>query len=478
MTAAIVTFLVSAAWGQIEMKSSGAKMLETFKKDEIQLSIPEIGKQVQRMELKNGMILFLYEDHRLPIVNVYALVRCGGIFDSSDKNGLSGLVGTVMRTGGSKNVPGDSVSQVMEHIGGTLETWIRSEEGGAQLNLLSKDFETGFKLLADLLRNPAFPQEKLDLAKTDLKNMIKRRNDQPGNITDDYFNRTIYGDHPVGRILEWPSIKGITANDLFNYHNRYFVPNNIMMAVSGDFDSPDIIEKFEKYFGDWSKSDVALPEYPAVQFSYKPGVFLVKKDINQANIRIGQLGIKRDNPDRYAIELLNYILGGGSFTSRLTSRVRSDEGLAYRTGSVFSTNSRDFGVFYAHCQTKSSTTYKATKIMVEEIGKIREEGVSAQELREARDAVINRFVFTFDNPAKIVQNLMNLEFDGYPADYYRTYLDNYNSVTLEKIRQVAQQYLQPDSMTFLVVGNPETFEKPLDEFGPVTTIELIEPVLE
>lgn len=475
----IMALLASAAFAQTApLKSPGSRIIGGFKYEEFELNLPEVGVEVDRVELKNGMILYLYEDHRLPIVNVYGLIRCGSIFDSPERDGLSGLVGTVMRTGGSKTISGDSLSILLEFIGGSLETWIRSEEGGAQLNVLSQDLDMGLKLFADLLRNPAFPQEKLDLAKVDLKNSIKRRNDQPGSITERFFNHTIYGDHPFGRILEWASVKTITPEGLHEYHRRFFAPNNMMVAISGDFKKADLIKKFEKYFGDWKKSDYPVPPYPPVAFSFKPGVYLVKKDINQANIRIGQLGVRRGNPDKHAIDLLNYILGGGSFTSRLTSRVRSDEGLAYSTGSSFSTNSRDYGTFYAYCQTKSSTAYKATRIISEEIEKIRNEGVTEQELKEARDAVINRFVFTFDNPAKIVQSLMNLEFDGYPADYYKTYLDNYRQVTLAQVKAVAQKYLQPDSLTYLIVGKPETFDKPLDEFGTVTTIELTDPVLE
>lgn len=476
---AIMALLASAAFTQTApLKSPGSRIIGGFKYEEFELNLPEVGVEIDRVELKNGMILYLYEDHRLPIVNVYGVIRCGSIFDPPERDGLSGLVGTVMRTGGSKTISGDSLSNLLEFIGGSLETWIRSEEGGAQLNVLSQDLDMGLKVFADLLRNPAFPQVKLDLAKADLKNSIKRRNDQPGSITERFFNHTIYGDHPFGRILEWASVKTITPEDLHEYHRRFFAPNNMMVAISGDFKKADLINKFEKYFGDWKKSDYPVPPYPPVAFSFKPGVYLVKKDINQANIRIGQLGVQRGNPDKYAIDLLNYILGGGSFTSRLTSRVRSDEGLAYSTGSSFSTNSRDYGTFYAYCQTKSSTAYKAIRIISEEIEKIRNEGVTEQELKEARDAVINRFVFTFDNPAKIVQSLMNLEFDGYPADYYKTYLDNYRQVTLAQVKAVAQKYLQPDSLTYLIVGKPETFDKPLDEFGTVTTIELTDPVLE
>ena len=175
---------------------------------------------------------------------------------------------------------------------------------------------------------------------------------------------------------------------------------------------------------------------------------------------------------------MNYILGGGSFTSRLTSKVRSDEGLAYSVGSRFMIDSRDFGSFFAYTQTKSSTANKAIGLMLDEIRKIRDNGVTTAELEEARSSTINRFIFNFDNAGEIVRNLMSLEYDGYPLDYYNNYLDYYRKVTQDDIKRVANEYLKPENLTIILVGNPDLYEKPMDEFGPVTNIELLEPVIE
>ena len=252
----------------------------------------------------------------------------------------------------------------------------------------------------------------------------------------------------------------------------------MIVGIAGDFKKDELIARLNALVGDWPKSETLPAVPPEVTFGVKPGVYEVLKDVNQANIRIGQMGIRRDNPDRYAISLMNYILGGGSFTSRLTSRVRSDEGLAYRAGSSFDIDSRDYGVFAAFCQTKSSTCYKATKIIMEEISKIRAEGATQEELDEARNAAINRFVFNFDTSGRIIQNLISLEYNGYPTDYYDNYISNVSKVTLTDIKTVAEKFFDPSQMTFVVVGKPETFDKPLSEFGQVTTIELTEPVLE
>ncbi len=476
-----VLLLVSAAISpaqESEPKSAGAKIIDGLSQEKIQLTIPRVGAGIERVVLNNGMIVFLYEDHRFPLLNASAMIHCGSIYDPLEKNGLSSLFGTVMRSGGTKSISGDSLNILMEFAAGSLEFQMGTESGSASLGVLAKDTDLGLKLLADLLRNPAFPQDKLDLAKTDLKNMIRRRNDDPNRVASAYFSNTIYGDHPYGRMLDWSSVKTITVEDLADYHKQFIVPNNIVLGISGDFDKKEMLARLNSYFGDWQKSAEPLPEKPAVAAEYHPGVYQINKDISQAYLMIGELGIKRDNPDRYAIDLLNYVLGGGSFTSRLTGRVRSDEGLAYRVGSSFDINSRDVGTFAANCQTKSSTAHKAIRIITEEIAKIRTDGVTAEELKDAQNSITNRLVFSFDSAAKVVRNLMSLEFDGYPADFYEKYLDNYAKITQADIKAVAEKYLKSDQLTLIVVGKPDTFEKPLDEFGKITNIELRKPVFD
>ena len=474
----IVLAAISISFGQTEVKESpGSKIISNITAGNIQLTIPEVGRDVERAVLDNGLILYLYEDHRIPLLNLSAVIRCGSIFDPPEKDGLSGIVGTVMRNGGAKTISGDSLNIIMEYIGGSLETGISSERGSASLSVLPKDIDLGLSLFADLIRNPLFPQDKIDLAKSDIKNNIKRRNDSPGNVVGRHFSNMIYGDHPFGRALEWASVKGITQQDLIDYHRKFFNPNNIMIGISGDFNKAEMVEKIKKYLGDWPKSDTPIPAYPEVEVEYHPGVYEIWKDINQAFLRIGHLGIKRDNPDRYAVQLLNFILGG-SFTSRLTLKVRADEGLAYHVGSSFPTGSRDYSAFSVDCQTKGATAYKATRLITDEIEKIRKDGVSESELKDAGDATINSLAFNFDTAHKIVMNLLSLEYDGYPADYYKGYFDFYRKVTRDDIKRVAQKYLQPDKLTYIVVGKSETYEKPLDEFGKVTNIQLTEPVTE
>jgi predicted Zn-dependent peptidase len=457
--------------------SPGSKLVNSLRYKELNWQIPKVGVDVQRIVLENGMIVFLLPNHELPLVDANLLVRTGEIYEPKENMAIPGLTGKLMRTGGTKNIAPDSLDALLEFMAASIDIGIGEESGWGSLSVLAKDIRLGFKVLADILMNPMFSEKKLRLAKEQIREDIRRRNDNPGRIIGREFNHLIYGDHPKGSILEWADVKNIKRDDIIAFHRKYFCPNNVMMAISGDFNPDTIIQILNESFAGWSKQQIELGPIPEVNFEYKPGVYIVNKDISQANILIGHLGIKRENPDRYAIALMNYILGGGSFTSRLTTQVRSNEGLAYSVGSNFDISSRDYGLFTAHCQTKNSTAHKAITLMLDEIRKISQTRVDTQEFAMARDAYINQFVFNFTSPGQIVNQLMSLEFNKMPPDYYEKYLDNIRAVRIEDIQRVAQIYLKPESLTIMVVGNPADFDAPLDDFGTIKEIPLAPPVI-
>ena len=458
--------------------SEGSKLVEQLKFDDITWEIPKLGVDVIVDTLPNGMVLFMMEDHRLPTFNVRGLIRTGNMYEPKDKAGLARLTGTVMRVGGTESLDPDRLNEELEYIAASVETSIADESGSARLQCMSKDIDKGLELFADVLMHPAFRQEKVDLEKDKIKENIRRRNDRPGSICSREFYHLIYGDHHYGSILEWEAVKNIAREDMIAFHKTYFVPNNIWLGITGDFEIEDIKARLTKAFDGWEKTEIDFPDRVMVKKEPNPGVYLIDKDLTQSNIRFGLLGIDMYNSDRFAISIMNYILGGGSFTSRMTAEVRSNMGLAYSVGSSFYTSSRDLGTFNAYCQTKTETTYKAVSEMVNQIGKMREEEVSDYELKSAKDAFINRFVFRFTNPSSIVARLMNLEYDGMPRDFYETYLDNIRAVEQKDVLRVAREYLDIEKMTFLVVGNNAGFDSPLDEFGDVTTLELREPVVD
>jgi zinc protease len=473
----IVALAISTNFAQ-EAKSPASKVIGNMQFPELKWKVPEVGKEVSRIVLPNGMIMYLLEDHTLPLISANVIIRTGSAYEPTDRMAIAGITGSVMRSGGTKLFTPDSLNNLLEYLAASVESGIGQESGSATMSVMSKDLDIGLKILNEVLRYPAFDQSKIDLEKSQIKESIRRRNDRPGGILYREFAHLLYGDHPYGRIMEWDYVKNISREDLIAFHDKYYHPNNVMMAFSGDFDSKALQKKIQTVFGDWKKSEMAIPSIPEVVYSTKPGVFVINKSVTQSNISMGQLGIKRDNPDRYAIALMNFTLGGGSFTSRLTSKVRSDEGLAYSVGSSFSISSRDYGTFQANTQTKTPSTHRVLELFNQEINKMRSELATQAEFETARDAYINNFVFQFDSPSEVVERLMSLEYDGYPLDYYQKYIDNIKAVSIEDMRRVAEKYLHPDQMTIMVVADTSKIVGNLSDFGKVEYITLKDPKIE
>jgi len=471
---AIVTAGAAVSVAQ-EKQSPGSKVIADMKFPELKWNIPEVGKEVTRIVLDNGLILYLMEDHELPLISGHALIRTGSIYDPLDRMAVAGFTGDVMRSGGTKSYSPDSLNSLLEYIAGSVESGAGIESGSVSMSVMAKDLDLGLEIMYEVMRYPAFDSSKLELEKSQLKESIRRRNDNPGSIISREFDHLIYGNHPYGRIMEWEYAKDITRDDLIAYHDRYYHPNNVMIAFTGDFDSKKLIKKVKKLFGAWPAVKMEMPAEPAVEYKFNPGVYIFDKKITQANIRVGHLGIKRDNPDRYAISLMNFILGGGSFTSRLTTRVRSDEGLAYSVRSSFDTGSRDYGEFMAYSQTKTASAHRVLEIFTEEFDRIRNSLPTEAEFETARDAYLNNFIFQFDSPGEVVNRLMGLEFDNLPSDYYKKYLDNIRAVTREDIKRVADKYLHPDSLTIVVLADTSALGSDLSDFGKVTNMAVEEP---
>jgi predicted Zn-dependent peptidase len=259
----------------------------------------------------------------------------------------------------------------------------------------------------------------------------------------------------------------ITREDLLAFHSKYYHPNNVMLGVSGDFRKADLIPRLEKAFAAWKPATVQLPEVQKTNPDFKPGVYLVSKDVSQSTIRIGHVGIERHNPDQYAVAVMNEIFGAGTFTSRLGTEVRSNQGLAYAVfGSVI--EGLNGGMFLTVCQTKAETT----ALMKDIIARMQTEPIQDREMEDARNSLINSFIFKYASPAQIVNQKVSLKYDGYPDDYLETYLDRIQKVTKEDVLRVAKKYIHPDALAIFALGKPEKFDRPMAEFGPVTQITL------
>jgi zinc protease len=429
--------------------------------------------KIQRVTLANGMQLFVVEDHQLPVVRIQAMIRTGSIYDPPEKLGLANITGTVIRTGGTAGKTGDEIDSRLENVAATVETRIELNCGYADMWSLKENFDTVLPILADVLMNPAFRQDKIELAKIELSTQIAQRNDDLDTILSREYQKLIYGPNSVwARQTEYATIDNISRDDIVAFYKKFYHPNNVMLSVCGDFNASEIIKKIEAAFKDWQKADVQLPQIPKVEYDYRQTVNLIrKKDINQTAIQLGHINGLRSDPDYFSLIVMNQILGSG-FTSRLFKNVRSRQGLAYDVFGIYKAEYDHPGVFYVGCQTKAATTVKAIVAMTEQIKMMTENEVTDEELAIAKESYLNSYVFNFDTKYKIVNRMMTYEYFGYPPDFLQKTKENVEKVSKKDVLQVAKKHLRPDKMQILAVGQGQNFDQPLSVLGPVHEIDI------
>ncbi|WP_242072266.1 pitrilysin family protein [Nostoc sp. FACHB-110] len=431
----------------------------------------------ERYVLNNGMVVYLMEDHELPLVSGTALVRTGSRWEPGEKVGLADLTGTVMRTGGTKKHSPDELNEILEQRAASVETGIGEGSGSASFEALTEDLDTVFGLFAEVLREPVFAPEKLDLAKTQEKGGIARRNDDPDDIATREFRKLIYGkESPYARTVEYATLEKIQRDDLVQFYQRYFHPNNIILGIVGDFDSKKMRSLIQAKLGNWQRNPkITKPQLPEVKAANTSGVFFVNQpQLTQSSVLIGHLGGKFDSPDYAALDVLNGVFNG--FGGRLFNEVRSRQGLAYSVYGYWSPRFDYPGIFLAGGQTRSDATVQFVKSLQAEIKRIQAQPVSPQELAFAKESTLNSFVFNFQDPAQTLSRLMRYEYYGYPADFLFRYQKAVAATTAADVQRVAKQYLKPDNLVTLVVGNQTTIQPPLTGLAKqVTPIDVTIP---
>ncbi|MEO8597198.1 MAG: pitrilysin family protein [Candidatus Solibacter sp.] len=432
-----------------------------------------------RFQLANGMNVMLVEDHELPTVNMEAMIRAGGRWVPAGKVGLAGIAATVMRTGGSASRNGDRLDRELDRLGASVEIYGGEDVTTANVFCLKEDIDKTLPALVDLLQHPAFPAEKIELAKIEQRSGIERRNDDPQSIAFREFGRVIYGkDSVYGRLAEKATINAITRDDLIAFHKQYFRPEAVILGVWGDFSAPAMRTKIEQAFAGWSGSGTwQRPAVPAVDTAAKArsGVYLVNRDdVNQSTVIVGRLATRLDHPDHFALTVMNGILGEG-FASRLFSQVRSEQALAYAVGSMWADELEFPGTFEAMGGTKSSTTVKLAGAIRRELDRLAQGPVTDDEMVRAKDSILKGMAFEFDNTGKIVTRLMAYEYHGYPRDFLQRYEEGVRKVTKEDVERAARNYLKSDQMAILVLGKESDFEAPLTGLGKVTRLDITIP---
>jgi zinc protease len=470
------TILITTA---LAVLTAFASLPQASAQDWKQIPIPPLPafkpQQPKRIQLPNGMVIFLQEDHELPLIDGTARIRGGSISEPAAKTGLVDIYGEVWRTGGTKSQTGDQLDDFLEVRAAKVETGGGSDSTTISFSCLKGDLDDVFKAFVDVLQNPEFRADKIDIAQKEGDDSISRRNDQVGDIASREATKLAYGsDNPYARDAEYATIAAVTRQDLIEWHGKYAHPNNIILGISGDFDSAAMEAKLRAAFDSWPKGP-ALPKNEIKYSPAKPGYYLVPKDdVNQSNIRMVALGTTRDNPDYYAISVFNEAFGGG-FSSRLFNDIRTKRGLAYGVGGGIGTNFGHPGILQISIGTKSQSTVEAIQATGEDIDNLTKQPITDEEIQHAKDGILNAFIFRLDSPDKILGERMTYEFYGYPPDWLDKYEGEIKKVTVADVSRVATKYLHKNQLAVLVVVNTKEFDKPLSSLGSVKEVDITIP---
>lgn len=433
-------------------------------------------QQPKRIALKNGIVLFLQEDHELPFVSGSVLIPGGSRDEDPAKCGLIDLYGQTWRTSGTEKMSGDAMDDLLESKAAHIETGGDDDSTALSWNSLKGDTDLVYNLAMDLLFHPKFDNGKLQLAKQQVATSIVRRNDDSGEIANREAAKLVYGaNSPYARQPELATIGSVGVADLQAWHDKT-IGGKLIVSVSGDFDPAAMEAKLRATFE-------GLPQakpHPVEHNTFPgptPGVYFVnKEDVNQSQVRILGLGTDRRNPDVPSISIMNDVLGGG-FASRLFQKVRTQLGLAYAVGGGLGADWDHPATFQAYVLTKSPSTVDAIQQTYKVLDGLVSQPFTEEELKRAKDNILNSFLFRYDTKDKVLAERVRLEFYGYPADYLETYKAALEKVTVADLDAAAKKYIHPDKYAVLVVGNGPEIQPGLDDLhmGPVHNIDITIP---
>ncbi len=442
-----------------------------------------------RIQLESGPVAYVVPDRELPLVTISVLLRTGSYVVPPGKEGLESLTGYLLTRGGTESKDAEALEERMDFLAAQLQSGIGEAQGSVSLNLLRKDLEEGMATLREVLTAPRFQEDKLALRKQQMLQEMKQRNDESAAIEGRERRFLAQGEgFFANRYPTAASVEGITSSDLKAFHRRWVHPANFVLAVSGDFERAEMVARLEALVRDWPFQGERAPAVPSDPVFAAPGIYVVNKEVNQGRVSLLLPGVMRDHPDMFALTVMNDILGGGGFTSRIMNRVRSDEGLAYSASSSFAGGVYYPGIFGAAFQTKSGTVPYASSIVLEEVKRIAREPVSDEELETAKKSFIDTFPRTFGTKGRVAGTFAQDEITGrYATDpgYWKTYRAKVAAVTKEDVLRVARAHLTPERLVLLVVGEKEEILKGhpdhavrLEEVagGPLVDVPLRDPL--
>lgn len=461
--------------------SSVAHAVDTTIYDPKKIVTPPIGRipavKPERFTLPNGAVVFLLEDHDLPSVSGIAYFSSSPSLIPADKAGLAAITGQVMRSGGSKQHGGDYLDDHLAALGAAINSNVGNEQASSGFRCLSENTAEVIGLWSEVLRTPALPAAKLELAKVGARQAIASRNDEMVPILIRAANQAVYGkDSPWAQQQEYATVEAITPADLEKLHDQVFVPERAVLAVYGDFKSADMKKLLTARFGDWSKSGTPAPVLPPVPTKVTPKLYYAPKtDVTQSGVVVAQMGSLARDPDYAAMQVLEQGLGGG-FSSRMFQLIRTKRGLAYATGANAGTDFRRPGVFLAYSLTKSESTMVALDLVRQEVRRVTEAPFSPAEIKVAKDAVVNGFVFNFEDPSQTLFRAASYEAMGYPQDFLQSYQKALDAVTAQSVLEAAKRKITPDAQVAVIVGKESDFDRKLETAGlPVERLDISIP---
>ncbi len=431
-----------------------------------------VAPQVDTFSLGNGTRIVFLENHELPVVQVSAMFHGGSAYENESTVGLAEITASLLRSGGAGKWTGDQIDDELDFLAATITSAAESDRLTLSMRCLRKDFGRVLEMYGAILTAPRFDTERLKLEVSNKRDEIQRQNDSPQDICRRVFYETLYGNHSYGLYPTVISVGAVTDKSCRIQYRNYYRPDNVYLAISGDVTRTDLVAALEKILGMWRPDPSAAPiEAPANAAQVGiPGVYYAFKDVNQTTMRLGHLGCEFNSPDRHAVRVMNYTLGVG-FTSRLTAEVRSKAGLAYSVGSYFLSRPLT-GPFFSYCQTKSESTAQALKMIIDIIGDVRDNGITAEEFARSKDAILNSFVFEYETPQQIVESAASDLFYGFPLNQTTLDLESLKRVSLADCNAVAKKYLDPSRFVIVAVGDSSKMDKPLSTFGAVKTLSL------
>jgi zinc protease len=420
------------------------------------VGLPDSGLQamppVQRMVLPNQLVLLVCEEHSLPFVTFQLLIDSGARRDPSGKEGLSHLTARGLLLGTSKRKV-TAINEELDFMGASLTSSSGRDYATLGLRVLKKDLDKGFDLFMEVLTQPSFPEEEIRREREKILAAIQSAEDQPGDVAQKEFQKTLFPKSPYGHPVEGTkeSIPRLPHEAIVQFYQTYYHPNNAILTIVGDITADELKTKLLPRLKKWSMAEIPKESFYTT-FAKEPKTVKINRTITQANIILGHAGVNRENPDFYPLTVMNYILGGGGFASRLVEEIRNKRGLAYFVASFFDPGKYP-GSFQIVLQTKNSSAREAISLALQQMERIQKEPVSEKELEGAKKYLVGSFSMRFDTQAKLVSFLSQVEYYGLGADYPNQYPSLINSVTREEVLRVAKKYLHPENYILVVVAN-------------------------